>query len=95
MRRVLPQLPRGNCSRSDEKAYHASLGTRHITGGSCVASISLEGQADNIPGGKDYRPMFLNFVEILSRSPVREILRPHAALQRPATSLTHALTQSF
>src|SRR5437879_3799859 len=28
---------------------------RHITGGSCAAPISLEGQADSIPGATNYR----------------------------------------
>jgi hypothetical protein len=37
---------------------HASLEMRPITGGSCAAPISVEGQEDSIPGGQIIGPRF-------------------------------------
>jgi len=57
------------CTRSHEKAYHPSLGTRPIQKGELCGLTLTEGQAESPAGRQDYKPAQSHFVSIFSTHP--------------------------
>ena len=53
-------------TRVRTRRHTTLLSERGATDGICEASLSLESQADSLPGGQDYKPAQKHFVSIFS-----------------------------